>query len=132
MGCWISPTGKAFPNPDHWLYVKAHPRRFGFTAREARSWEITDRDWILNAAVGRGWIRVRGERPHLAFQFALLDEGLVRRLDAYLRGLGVVPRERALFEEVFSERHWYEPFEWITLRRPASPSCSRRLGNSHL
>ena len=114
MGCWIGPEGKAYPNPDHWLYMKAHPRRFGFTVREALGWEFKDRERLLDAALDRGWIRVRGERPHLAFMFSNLDEGVVKRLDIYLRPLQSDPKERCLFEATRALEHWYEPFDWIT------------------
>ena len=114
MGHWISPTGEVHPNPDHWCYMRAHPRLFGFTKAEASRWEIEDREPLLDLALVRGWIRVRGKQPHLAFMFEVLDPDVVRRIAVFMRKLEPERRERALFDEVGTGQSWYEPFTWIS------------------
>ena len=109
---WVSRRGEVHATLDHWNHMRNHPRLFGFTKREADGWAPADRDKTIGKALSRGWIRVRGRRPHMAFEFAILD----RRTSAAIRRFLIVtrtdPGEKSLFDEVPTGRNWYQPNSW--------------------
>lgn len=59
IGWWISPKGKVYEIHEHFSFVQEKPKLFGFTEREAETWDDDDRDDVLRKVVSRGWIRVR-------------------------------------------------------------------------
>lgn len=128
MGWWITPLGKWKQIPDHFEYVRAHPKEFGIQAKETKDWGLSDRSAVLESVLRKGFIRVRGTRPHLSMEFWALDGDTIANINDFLVGNKIDPGERVMFESRIGAR--YEPASWIlegrALSAAANPHRKRR------
>jgi hypothetical protein len=114
MGVWIRPDGKWKPIPDHFNYIREHPVEFGFKKKEAAAWTLANHGKVIETALQRGFVRVRGTRPNLSFEFWTLDQGTIANIRDFLIGEKIDRDEMILFEEGSSSRQPpYEPASWI-------------------
>lgn len=113
MGWWIREDGKVYENPDHFNFMREHPKAFGYSAREAAAWTLADRSAVIEEATKRGWIRVRGKSPHMSFEFWQMSPNIVFNIKEFLVGQGIDPDENMLLEENASGRSWYKPAAWV-------------------
>src|SRR5262245_30020566 len=121
MGLWISPEGRSYPTPDHWEFLRLNPRLFGFSKSKSATWGLGDRDPMFDAAQARGWIRVRGKRPHLSFETGAFDRNALNRIRAFLSSRDVSPDEEILIEDAAGTT-WYEAVRRIlTMSAPWRP-----------
>jgi hypothetical protein len=111
MGAWIRPDGKWKFIPDHYEYVKAHPVEFGFKKKEPEGWGLRDRGTVIEKALSRGWVRVRGTRPNLSMEFWRLDNNTIFNIKDFISTEKIDPEEKILFES--EHMNWYEPASWI-------------------
>jgi|ERR1700687_769195 len=111
MGAWIRPDGKWKFIPDHFEYIKAHPKDFGFKKKDPEGWGLGDRGEVIEKALKRGWIRVRGIRPNLSMEFFRLDNNTIFNIKDFLSTEKVDPDEKIMFES--EHMNWYEPAAWI-------------------
>lgn len=73
MGYWISRAGRIFSIPDHYEFVKAHPKLFGLP-KIVSQFGSTERQPTLDLVISKGWIRARGDRRQgLTFEVAALN-----------------------------------------------------------
>lgn len=87
-GFWITPDGKAIEVMEHFQYVQAHPRPFGFTAAQAKGWTRDDRERIVRAAITRGWIRMRAHRNYITFEVHELNQDALWSITEFLKKSG--------------------------------------------
>lgn len=113
VGYWLSRNGDIRLTPDHFGTVLDFPELFGFTRAESKLWSPNDRQDVLTKAVEVGWIRVLGNRPHLNFQFWLLDNRTIFAITNFLSEKKIDPCEQSLFEELKTDATWYKPNSWI-------------------
>lgn len=132
-GYWISPDGEVYPTNDHFAFMKSHPDLFGFKNKEARGWQLADRQPVIDLALSKRWVRVRGPRPYLSFEFATLDQRTLFNIKTLLEEIGMDPKEYVNLEEVSHDAGWYRPASWImqdealaAARNPRRRKCSRR------
>ena len=130
MGYWLSPEGKAYPNPDHYQFILSHPALFRMKKKDLRG-GVADRQPTIDLAIAGNWIRVRGTRPHLSFEFAVLDQRTIWNVKEFLIRQKIDPTERILFEEAATGASWYEPASWVledtALMVARNPKRKRRL-----
>lgn len=112
MGWWINPEGKSI-STEHFSYIIDHPKTFGYTKAEAKSWGVADRQPTIDSVKSQGWVRVVGTRPHLAVEFWLLTPHTIWQIKEFFKKVKMDPAERVLFEETASTHSWYEPAAWI-------------------
>lgn len=129
MGWWIRPDGKWKNIPDHFEFIRAHPKDFGFKAKEAAAWTLADRTGVIETATQRGWIRVRGTRPNLSFEFWLLDGDTIANIKDFLTGEKIALDEKIMFEENSTSKNWYREAGWVLddsiLAVAANPEVAR-------
>jgi hypothetical protein len=113
MGAWIRPDGKWKFIPDHFNYIKEHPKEFGFTKKEAETFDLSNRTATIEKATERGWIRIRGTRPNLSMEFWKLDGTTIANIRDFLVTEKIDPDEKIMFEEGSTGNSWYEPGAWI-------------------
>lgn len=129
MGFWIRPDGKWKNIPDHYEFIRAHPKDFGFKVKEAAAWTLADRTGVIETATARGWIRVRGTRPNLSFEFWLLDGDTIANIKDFLTGEKIALDEKIMFEENSTGKNWYREAGWVLddsiLAVAANPEVAR-------
>lgn len=113
MGAWIRPDGKWKFIPDHFEYIKGHPKDFGFKSKDPASWGLGDRSAVIEKATQRGWIRVRGTRPNLSMEFWELNTNTILNIKDFISTEKVDPDEKIMFEANSTGKSWYEPASWI-------------------
>ena len=113
MGWWISRDGEIAPNPDHYTYLLAHPERFGLKKAQVKGAGIMEREALLDHALTQGWIRVRGTRPHLAFEVAIFDPNTLFNIRQFLVKTKVARDEKLMIEEAATTASWYKPASWV-------------------
>lgn len=87
-GYWLTPDGKAIEVMEHFQYVQAYPRKFGFTAGQAKGWTRDDRERVLREAIRRGWIRVRAHRNYITFEVHELTNDALWNITEFLKKTG--------------------------------------------
>jgi hypothetical protein len=113
MGFWIRPDGMTYEIPDHYNFLLANAKLFGFNPKEAKAWTLADRSDVIKEATRHGWIRVRGKRPHLSMEFWRPDGNTLHNIKEFLIKQGIDPNEQILFEENAGEGSWYQAAEWV-------------------
>ena len=113
MGAWIRPDGKWKFIPDHFEYMKAHLKDFGFKAKEESLFTLSNRTELIDTALSRGWVRVRGTRPNLSMEFWKLDNNTIFNIKDFISTEKVDPDEKIMFEANSTGKSWYEPASWI-------------------
>lgn len=113
MGYWISREGRVYDNRDHYEFVKAHPKRFGFSAAEVKGFGGAERQGVLDEVIRRGWIRVRGDaRQGLAFEIRKFDGDTLFNIAEFLRRSKWDPNAMVLVDD--GQRSIYEPVTYFT------------------
>jgi len=112
-GYWISPEGKIIEIREHFSYVRDHPKAFGFTAGEAKTWTTDDRERVIRAAVQRGWIRVRGHKRYMTFEPAELTQDAIFSITELLRKQRIHPDERVRVHELSRGRGFEQTADYF-------------------
>ena len=113
MGWWIRPDGKWKSIPDHYEYIKANPKEFGFKKKEPATWGLADRTAVIEAATKNGFIRVRGRSPDMSMEFWVLDGDTIANIKGFLVTEGISEDEKLMFEEGSTGHSWYRTAGWI-------------------
>ena len=131
VGYWISKAGDTYQNPDHYEFLKANPKLFGLKASDVKKLGPGDRQPTLDLAIANDWIRVRGTRPNLAFEVAVLSQSTLFNIRQFLVEKKIDPNEKFLIDEVATGSTWYQPVSWVlsdeALKVARNPKNRRRL-----
>jgi hypothetical protein len=113
MGWWIrTKDGKVFSNQDHYEFVKAHPKLFGFP-NEIRDYGLDERTAIIEQSIKNGWIRVRGDRRQgIACEIARFDGNTLWSISEFLTKQKWDPDEKVLVDD--GRRTLYEKAVYFT------------------
>jgi hypothetical protein len=128
MGWWIKPDGTYKSIPDHFEHVRAHPVEFGATRAAAAKWTLADRASVIESALRKGWVRVRGTRPNLSMEFQALDGNTIANIRGFLTSQRIDPDEKIMFEA--NTQNWYEPASWILEERALAAAANPRRKRS--
>lgn len=114
MGYWISRDGDLYDTGahGHFAFIVANPDKFGLSPKEVEG-TVREHQPIIDHALGRGWIRVRGSRPNLGIEFAVLDGNTIFNLKDFFHKSKMDPVEKVMFEEAATGGSWYKPAAWI-------------------
>ncbi len=114
MGWWISKAGQIFQNPDHFEFVKAHPKLFGLP-KVVAEFGLAQRQATLDEVIAKGWIRARGDRRQgLTFEVSSLNPDTLFNIREFLLKEKWDPGQKVLVEEVTSGGTMYEPVSFFT------------------
>lgn len=99
MGWWISRAGRTFQNPDHYEFVKAHPKLFGMPKVVSR-FGGAERQATLDEVIAKGWIRTRGDRRQgLSFEVASITPDTLFNIREFLIKQKWDPDQKVMVEE---------------------------------
>ena len=115
-GFWISPAGKSIPIHEHVAYMRQYPKKFGFTPKQAETWEPgvwSTREELLLAAIARGWIRVRGYGTYTSFDVAVFDDDAIWRIKRHLKKTHTWPNETVTVNEHRHKKMYEEAADWF-------------------
>ena len=117
-GFWISPAGKSIPIHEHVAYMRQYPKKFGFTPKQAETWDdllrvAGTREELLLAAIARGWIRVRGYGTYTSFDVAVFDDDAIWRIKRHLEKTHTWPNETVTVNEHRHKKMYEESADWF-------------------
>jgi hypothetical protein len=113
MGWWISPKGDSFQNPDHYEFLKANHKLFGFDKKFIAKLGLADRQKTIDLAIAGDWIRVRGTRPHLSFEVSVVTNKALWNIREFLVNNKFPADEKLLIDEVATGSSVYQPASWV-------------------
>lgn len=114
MGWWISKAGRIFQNPDHFEFVKAHPKMFGLP-KVVSEFGLAQRQATLDEVIAKGWIRARGDRRQgLTFEVSSLNPDTLFNIREFLLKEKWDQGQKVLVEEVTSGSTMYETVAFFT------------------
>jgi hypothetical protein len=126
MGWWIKPDGSYRKIPDHFEHIRAHPAEFGAKKSAAEKWTIADRQTVIDSALSKGWVRVRGTRPNLSMEFWELTGDTIANIRGFLAAERIAADEKIMFEAGATGKNWYEPAAWILEERALAVAANPR------